>query len=106
MVKDNFTLTEDMMFGEAQIVAIIAYVIMFITGLTTNTMSLLHLLRERLRGKDRSKMTLLLIHLSVADLTVYHLVYKRFIRYDLSLKEISIFLFSEKCTYFIKLLIT
>ena len=105
MVKDNFTLTEDMMFGEAQIVAIIAYVIMFITGLTTNTMSLLHLLRERLRGKDRSKMTLLLIHLSVADLTVY-LVYKRFIRYDLSLKEISIFLFSEKCTYFIKLLIT
>ena len=71
MVKDNFTLTEDMMFGEAQIVAIIAYMIMFITGLTTNTMSLVSLLRERLRGKDRSKMTLLLIHLSIADLTVY-----------------------------------
>ena len=71
MVKDNFTLTEDMMFGEAQIVAIIAYMIMFITGLTTNTMSLVSLLRERLRDKDRSKMTLLLIHLSIADLTVY-----------------------------------
>ena len=71
MVKDNFTLTEDMMFGEAQIVAIIAYMIMFITGLTTNTMSLVSLLRERLRGNDRSKMTLLLIHLSIADLTVY-----------------------------------
>ena len=71
MVKDNFTLTEDMMFGEAQIVAIIAYMIMFITGLTTNTMSLVSLLRERLWDKDRSKMTLLLIHLSIADLTVY-----------------------------------
>ena len=71
MVKDNFTLTEDMMFGEAQIVAIIAYMIMFITGLTTNTMSLVSLLRERLRGKNRNKMTLLLIHLSIADLTVY-----------------------------------
>ena len=71
MVKDNFTLTEDMVFGEAQMLAIIAYIIMFITGLTTNTMSLVSLLRERLRRKDRSKMTLLLIHLSVADLTVY-----------------------------------
>ena len=71
MVKDNFTLTEDMMFGEAQIVAIVAYMIMFITGLTTNTMSLVSLLRERLRGNDLSKMTLLLIHLSIADLTVY-----------------------------------
>lgn len=71
MVKDNFTLTEDMVFGEAQILAIIAYITMFITGLTTNTMSLVSLLKERLRRKDRSKMTLLLIHLSVADLTVY-----------------------------------
>ena len=71
MVKDNFTLTEDMVFGEAQILAIIAYIIMFITGLTTNTMSLVSLLGERFRRKDRSKMTLLLIHLSVADLTVY-----------------------------------
>ena len=70
MVKDNFTLTEDMMFGEAQVVAIIAYTVMFIMGLTTNTMSLVSLLRERLQRKDRSKMTLLLIHLSVADLTV------------------------------------
>ena len=71
MVKDNFTLTEDMMFGEAQIVAILAYSLMFVLGFTTNIMSLVSLLGERLRRKDRSKMTLLLIHLSVADLTVH-----------------------------------
>ena len=71
MVKENFTMTEDMMFGQAQMLAIMAYIVMFIVGLTTNTMSLTSLLRERLRRKDRSKMTLLLIHLSVADLTVY-----------------------------------
>ena len=70
MVKENFTMTEDMMFGQAQMLAIMAYIVMFIVGLTTNTMSLTSLLRERLRRKDRSKMTLLLIHLSVADLTV------------------------------------
>ena len=79
MVKENFTMTEDMMFGQAQMLAIMAYIVMFIVGLTTNTMSLTSLLRERLRRKDRSKMTLLLIHLSVADLTVY-LFYKRFLR--------------------------
>ena len=71
MVKENFTMTEDMMFGQAQMLAIMAYIVMFIVGLTTNTMSLTSLLRERLRRKDRSKMTLLLIHLSVADLTVH-----------------------------------
>ena len=87
MVKENFTLTEDMKFGEAHAIAILAYSIMFMVGLTTNTISLVRMLQvrisvtwmtvmvtmvtqERIQRKDRSKMTLLLIHLSVADLTV------------------------------------
>ena len=87
MVKENFTLTEDMKFGEAHAIAILAYSIMFVVGLTTNTISLVRMLQvrisvtrmtvmvtmvtqERIQRKDRSKMTLLLIHLSVADLTV------------------------------------
>ena len=87
MVKENFTLTEDMKFGEAHAIAILAYSIMFVVGLTTNTISLVRMMQvrisvtrmtvmvtmvtqERIQRKDRSKMTLLLIHLSVADLTV------------------------------------
>ena len=87
MVKENFTLTEDMKFGEAHAIAILAYSIMFVVGLTTNTISLVRMLQvrisvtrmtvmvtmvtqERIQRKDRSRMTLLLIHLSVADLTV------------------------------------
>ena len=85
MVKEKFTLTEDMKFGEAHAIAILAYSIMFVVGLTTNTISLVRMLQvrisvtrmivtmvtqERIQRKDRSKMTLLLIHLSVADLTV------------------------------------
>ena len=86
MVKENFTLTEDMKFGEAHAIAILAYSIMFMVGLTTNTISLVRMLQvrilvtrmtvmmvmlqERIQRKDRSRMTLLLIHLSVADLTV------------------------------------
>ena len=87
MVKENFTLTEDMKFGQAHALAILAYSIMFVVGLTTNTISLVRMLQvrisvtrwtvmvtmvtqERIQCRDRSKMTLLLIHLSVADLTV------------------------------------
>ena len=86
MVKENFTLTEDMKFGEAHAIAILAYTIMFVVGLTTNTISLVRMMQVRIamslvtvvmvmpqgriQRKDRSKMTLLLIHLSVADLTV------------------------------------
>ena len=68
MVKENFTLTEDMEFGNAQIVSILAYSTMFILGITANSVSLFRLLR--LNWKDRSRMKLLLIHLSIADLMV------------------------------------
>ena len=68
MVKENFTLTEDMKFGNAQIVSILAYSTMFILGITANSVSLFRLLR--LNWKDRSRMKLLLIHLSIADLMV------------------------------------
>ena len=87
MVKENFTLTEDMKFGQAHALTILAYSIMFVVGLTTNTISLVRMMQvmisvtrmtvmvtmvtqERIQRRDRSKMTLLLIHLSVADLTV------------------------------------
>ena len=47
MVKENFTLTEDMKFGEAHAIAILAYSIMFVVGLTTNTISLVRMLQVR-----------------------------------------------------------
>ena len=68
MVKENFTLTEDMKFGNAQIVSILAYSVMFIIGITANTLSLIRLITTN--WKDKSRMKLLLIHLSIADLTV------------------------------------
>ena len=70
MVKSNFSLPDDMKFGDAQIIAITAYSIMFIIGLTLNTISLYQLLRKRLVRRNRNRMTLLLIHLAVADLLV------------------------------------
>ena len=94
MVKENFTLTEDMKFGQAHALTILAYSIMFVVGLATNTGSLLRMmqvregglvdvtrtvrmaLQDRIQRKDRSRMTLLLIHLSVADLTVRKCKYK------------------------------
>ena len=75
MVKSNFTLPDDMRFGEAQIMAITAYSIMFIIGFVLNTMSLYQLLLERLTRKNRTRMSLLLIHLAVADLMVTILRY-------------------------------
>ena len=70
MVKANFTLPDDMKFGEAQIIAITTYSIMFIIGLVLNTISLYQLLMERLVKRNRNRMSLLLIHLAVADLMV------------------------------------
>ena len=70
MGEFNFSLPDDMKFGEAQIIAITAYSIMFIIGLVLNTISLYQLLVERLMKRNRNRMTLLLIHLAVADLMV------------------------------------
>ena len=69
-VSSNFSLPEDMVFGKAHILSIITYSILFSIGLTLNTISLYKLLQERIIHRNRSKMTLLLIHLSIADLTV------------------------------------
>ena len=70
MVAGNFSPTEDMVFGEANIAAITLYFLMFSVGLTTNSLSLYKLTTARLKMKDRSRMTLLLIHLAVADMLV------------------------------------
>ena len=70
MVAGNFSPTEDMVFGEANIAAISLYFLMFSVGLTTNSLSLYKLLRARLKLKDRSRMTMLLINLAVADMMV------------------------------------
>ena len=70
MVAGNFSPTEDMVFGEANVAAIALYFVMFSVGLTTNSLSLYKLVTARLKLKDRSRMTLLLIHLAVADMMV------------------------------------
>ena len=75
MVKSNFTLPDDMQFGQAQIIAITSYSIMFSIGFVLNTISLYQLLVERLKRKNRNRMNLLLIHLAVADLMVTILRY-------------------------------
>jgi hypothetical protein len=56
--------------GEGQVISIITYSILLIIGLSTNCTSLFYLLRDRLMKKDRNRMSLLLIHLSAADLLV------------------------------------
>ena len=70
MVAGNFSPTEDMVFGEANIAAIGLYFLMFSVGLTTNSLSLYKLIKARHKLRDRSRMTLLLIHLAVADMLV------------------------------------
>ena len=69
-VRANFTPTVDMEFGEAQIYAITVYSVLLAVGLSTNLPALRHLLNQRLRRRNRTRMTLLLIHLTVADLMV------------------------------------
>ena len=70
MVAANFSLPDNMKFGEGQVISIITYSILLIIGLSTNCTSLFYLLRDRLMKKDRNRMSLLLIHLSAADLLV------------------------------------
>ena len=70
MVAANFSLPDNMKFGSGQVLSIMAYTIMLIIGLTTNCTSLFYLVRDRMMKKDRNRMSLLLIHLSVADLLV------------------------------------
>ena len=74
MVAANFSLPDNMKFGSGQVLSIIAYTIMLIIGLTTNCTSLFYLVRDRMMKKDRNRMSLLLIHLSVADLLVSYLI--------------------------------
>ena len=77
MVQENFTLTEDMKFGEAHAIAILAYSLMFVIGMITNFRALYTLLDERLNKGDKNRMTLLLIHLTLADLSVCKLKKKQ-----------------------------
>ena len=70
MVAANFSLPYNMKFGSGQVISIIVYTIMLIIGLSTNCTSLFYLVRDRVMKKDRNRMSLLLIHLSVADLLV------------------------------------
>ena len=67
-MASNFSLPDDMRFGEAQIISITAYSIMFVIGLTTNMTSLFFLARRNTGRRNRMKV--LLIHLAVADLLV------------------------------------
>ena len=70
MVKSNFSLPDDMKFGDAQIIAICAYSFMFILGLTLNSLSLLTMVQEWRTRRSRTRMNLLMINLAVADLMV------------------------------------
>ena len=67
-----------MKFGAGQKISIVAYSIMFVIGIAINSYSLVGLLRARFFYKDRSRMSLLLIHLSVADLLVIFLRKKKY----------------------------
>ena len=52
MVASNFTPSPDMVFGESNIVAIVVYSVMFVLGLTTNSLSLYQLVVARFKMKD------------------------------------------------------
>ena len=77
-VFSNFSLPEDMVFGFPQILSIITYSILFIIGVSLNATSLYKLMEERIFNRRRTRMTLLLIHLSVADLMVVKLAQHNF----------------------------
>ena len=70
MVASNFSLPDNMKFGDGQIISIITYTIMFFIGVTTNSTSLFYMIKDRVLKRDRNRMSLLLIHLSIADLLV------------------------------------
>ena len=61
---------DHMLVGETQILNILSYSILFIFGFCLNSVSLIQLVRERVRKNGRSRMNLLLIHLALADLLV------------------------------------
>ncbi|XP_023336412.1 gonadotropin-releasing hormone II receptor [Eurytemora carolleeae] len=66
----NFSLPSDMVFGEANVYSIISYSILLVIGVISNSVSLYQLVRERFYRKNRSRMILLLLHLTIADLSV------------------------------------
>ena len=57
-------------FDQTQVIRITIVSILCLFGICTNSLSLYKLSRERLAKQDKSRMTLLLIHLSLADLIV------------------------------------
>ena len=61
---------DHMLVGETQILNILSYSCLFIFGFCLNSVSLIQLVRERVRKNGRSRMNLLLIHLALADLLV------------------------------------
>ena len=69
-VSSNFTLPDDMVFGDVEFYFIITYCILFLFGFIMNIMSFYQLIRERVKKKIRSRMNLLLVNLAVADLVV------------------------------------
>ena len=70
LVSSNFTLPDNMVFGDVEFYFIITYCILFLFGFIMNIMSLYQLIRERVKKKIHSRMNLLLINLAVADLVV------------------------------------
>ena len=70
LLASNFSIPDNMKFGDGQIISIITYSIMFFIGVTTNSTSLFYMIKDRMMKKDRNRMSLLLIHLSIADLLV------------------------------------
>ena len=66
----NFSLPDDKIFDEPEIISLAIYSVFFLFGLTTNGLSLFQLVKERVKTKIRSKMNLLMIHLAVADILV------------------------------------
>ena len=74
MVAANFSLPDNMSFGEAQIIAIVVYSIMLAIGVTANLSFLYHLMYERLVTRKKNRMSMLLIHLAIADLLVKYIL--------------------------------
>ena len=66
MVAANFSRTEDMKFGDANIITIIMYVILFIIGSATNLNSIPKLIKKR----STSRLANLFLHLTIADCLV------------------------------------
>ncbi|XP_023331687.1 gonadotropin-releasing hormone II receptor [Eurytemora carolleeae] len=70
LTNTNFTLPEDMVFGEAHVYSMIAYSILFIIGFYANSTSLKHFLHVRYIQRKATRINLLFIHLCISDLLV------------------------------------